>query len=386
MSRSDRKSRKQKAAAGGAPAVPTTGEDARQVMLATARAEEPAAPTIVTRDLARDIATIDAAEWPHRDWPLPAATRGAGFQVVVKRSVLNAINRHGQSTSDVEVCGVLVGNVCRDAAGPFLHVEAAIRGDFAGNSAAQVTFTAETWNHIQGVMEKDHPEQRIVGWYHTHPGFGIFLSDMDLFIHGNFFNLPWQVAFVYDPSSGEEGMFIWRQGKAERADFSVEEDVEKDLVTMPVSAEISAAALADFSRRMQRMEQRQRAVVVAMPFVILIALAWPFVLFTILADRSGSGQPARGGPAKPETKLTELAPAAAATERSAVSAATVPAAAPTTVNLVEAPSAAPTTQAATSQALGTPPETKPAEVIRPGPATSHVGPKVLEPPGERQGQ
>ena len=55
----------------------------------------------------------------------------------------------------------------------------------------------------------------MIGWYHTHPGFGIFLSDMDVFICDNFFNLPWQVAFVYDPLGGDEGNFVWRAGQAE---------------------------------------------------------------------------------------------------------------------------------------------------------------------------
>ena len=36
---------------------------------------------------------------------------------------------------------------------------------------------------------------------------------MDLFIHDNFFNFPWQIAFVYDPLGGDEGSFVWRAGK-----------------------------------------------------------------------------------------------------------------------------------------------------------------------------
>jgi proteasome lid subunit RPN8/RPN11 len=371
MARADKKSRKKKD---------------RDV----ASAEE-AAPTIVTRDLARDVGNIDAAEWPHRDWPAASGEpRGAGFGVVVKRSVLNAVNRHGQSAPNIEVCGVLVGNVCRDAAGPFLHVEAAIRGDFAGGSAAQVTFTAETWSHIQGVMEREHPDQRIVGWYHTHPGFGIFLSDMDLFIHGNFFNLPWQVAFVYDPVSGEEGMFVWREGKAQRGEFAVEEDVEKEIPTVAVSPEIGAAALADFSRRVQRMEQRLRLVAVALPFVILIALAWPFVIFTILADRNGRGQ-APVVDAGRGSKVTEL-PAVTqpvTTRPAAVETVvtTIPASGPTTDKVVEVvvpPATVPSTQAAA--VAGTQPATRPEEspeLIRLGPTTQRGGPKVLEPPGEK---
>ena len=73
-------------------------------------------------------------------------------------------------------------------------------------------------------MDKDHPDARIVGWYHTHPGFGIFLSGMDLFIQDNFFNLPWQVAFVYDPTSEEEGLFVWHAGKSEPEPFLLQED------------------------------------------------------------------------------------------------------------------------------------------------------------------
>src|SRR5207244_1370502 len=54
---------------------------------------------------------------------------------------------------------------------------------------------------------------RIVGWYHSHPDFGIFLSDRDCFIHENFFSGPGQVAYVFDPVRDLEGMFAWQNGK-----------------------------------------------------------------------------------------------------------------------------------------------------------------------------
>ena len=116
---------------------------------------------------------------------------------------------------------------------PYLYINHSIRGDSAENRATQVTFKSETWTHIQSVMERDHADERIVGWYHTHPGFGIFLSGMDLFIQDNFFNLPWQVAFVYDPSSGEEGAFIWRAGASEREPFLIQEDTIEEIQARP---------------------------------------------------------------------------------------------------------------------------------------------------------
>jgi hypothetical protein len=53
----------------------------------------------------------------------------------------------------------------------------------------------------------------IVGWYHTHPTFGIFLSDRDRFIQEHFFSGPGQIAYVVDPVNKTEGVFFWREGK-----------------------------------------------------------------------------------------------------------------------------------------------------------------------------
>ena len=126
--------------------------------------------------------------------------------------VYGAILKHAQESKDIELCGVLVGEVLKDERGPFVSITHSIRGEKAEHHAAQVTFTQDTWAHIHRVMDSAHAARTIVGWYHTHPGFGIFLSEMDVFIHRHFFNLPWQVAFVVDPIAGDEGLFVWRAG------------------------------------------------------------------------------------------------------------------------------------------------------------------------------
>ncbi len=175
-----------------------------------------------------DAARIDASELLARDAPVEAGSRENRFQAVFRRMALEEIHQHGREDTDLEICGVLVGNVYRDGSGPWLYVESVIRGDAAEGQATQVTFKAATWEHIQHEMETKHADKRIVGWYHTHPGFGIFLSGMDLFIQDNFFNFPWQVAFVYDPIGGDEGSFAWRGGKSEREPFLVDETVTID--------------------------------------------------------------------------------------------------------------------------------------------------------------
>jgi proteasome lid subunit RPN8/RPN11 len=166
-----------------------------------------------------------------------------GYQAVLRQSALNQIHRHGAET-DAEVCGVLVGNVYRDEAGPYLYISDIIRGDQATGRSTQVTFTADTWTHIQTTMDQKFAEQRIVGWYHTHPSFGIFLSGMDLFIQENFFNLPWQVALVYDPIGKDEGVFYWRQGRTDREPFLIDNDEPVAVLEPPSTQPIEHPAQA----------------------------------------------------------------------------------------------------------------------------------------------
>jgi proteasome lid subunit RPN8/RPN11 len=186
-----------------------------------------------------DASKVKAEDWPMRPLPGVKSMRSAQYQGIVRRVALDEIHGHGKSVTAVEVCGVLIGNVFQDEMGPYLYVSGAIRGDRASGLAAQVTFTAETWTEIQAIMDRDHPDERIVGWYHTHPGFGVFLSGMDLFIQDHFFNLPWQVALVYDPLGGDEGMFFWKDGKADRQPFLIEEEDTREHA--PTMAEMEAA-------------------------------------------------------------------------------------------------------------------------------------------------
>jgi len=161
-----------------------------------------------------DVADIDLRELPVVGFP--ALHHADRLRVHLEPSVHAAMVAHALENDRIELCGVMLGCLYRDEQGPFLCVTAAIRGEHAGNQSAQVTFTQETWAHIHREMDRRYSGMQMVGWYHTHPGFGIFLSSMDLFIHENFFNSPEQVAFVIDPQSGDEGFFCWREGKVVR--------------------------------------------------------------------------------------------------------------------------------------------------------------------------
>jgi proteasome lid subunit RPN8/RPN11 len=132
--------------------------------------------------------------------------------LVVDSEVVRLIRQHARSSNQAEICGVLVGKD-RDS---LVEVQACIAGANAEEAGAHVTFTQATWEHIYKIKDERYPNLRIVGWYHSHPGFGVFLSEHDTFIHKNFFSSPGQVAWVFDPHSDEEGCFGWANGRIER--------------------------------------------------------------------------------------------------------------------------------------------------------------------------
>ena len=145
---------------------------------------------------------------------MKAKSQSASSQptVMVDSEVVRKIRQHARSCNTIEVCGILIGQD-RDHR---VEVAACIEGENAEGAGAHVTFTQSTWEHIYEVKDKKFPNERIVGWYHSHPGFGIFLSEHDTFIHKNFFSSPGQVAWVFDPHSDEEGCFGWVNGRIER--------------------------------------------------------------------------------------------------------------------------------------------------------------------------
>ena len=129
----------------------------------------------------------------------------------IPREVRESIYDHVFASDDIEVGGVLVGAVDESGTAQVHGMIAALEAE---GSRASVTFTHSAWEQIIEIQERDFPDSpTIVGWYHSHPGFGVFLSEHDMFIHENFFSEPFHVAYVVDPQEETEGMFGWQDGR-----------------------------------------------------------------------------------------------------------------------------------------------------------------------------
>jgi proteasome lid subunit RPN8/RPN11 len=159
---------------------------------------------------APDVRQLAAGDLPESAFP---GGRSQPFRIFFEPAVHEQIWKHATENVAVEICGVVVGKWVRDGVGPYVLISEAIRGEAATNKFAEVTFTHETWAKINEQMDSRFAHLSIVGWYHSHPDFGVFLSDRDRFIQENFFSGAGQVACVVDPVRRTEGVFVWHEGK-----------------------------------------------------------------------------------------------------------------------------------------------------------------------------
>lgn len=215
----------------------------------------------------RDVTTTEKPL--RRNFPGPRGAVAA-LRVAIERSAHAELIAHAKESLNAEICGILAGRVCTDDEGLFVHVEAAIRGTAASQGSTHVTFTHATWNAIHQTMERDHPHLRIVGWYHSHPGFGVEFSEMDVFIQKNFFPSPTQIALVIDPVNGsvavafngERGIEYlpryWVDGREHEA-----KQPAQVAAGTGVSSEPAATSGGGADRKVQALEERVGQLVLA---------------------------------------------------------------------------------------------------------------------------
>ena len=130
-----------------------------------------------------------------------------GRELVLNDAAKDIMDVHVREDTQHESGGVLVGTY--EAATGRIQVKGAIPARKAIGSITSLTFTHDSWDEVNEVKDEKYPNDVILGWYHSHPHFGVFLSEYDSFIQKNFFSEAWQIAYVIDPLLGTCGFFGW---------------------------------------------------------------------------------------------------------------------------------------------------------------------------------
>lgn len=136
--------------------------------------------------------------------------------IYIEQNVYKSIHKYTADKLTNESGGVLVGNVIEELSKVNIIIEGFIEARNCEATPTTLTFTHKTWDYVHTEIDKKYTNMKIIGWIHTHPNYGIFLSENDRFIQKNFFSDSTQIAYVIDPIKKEEGFFFWISGKIER--------------------------------------------------------------------------------------------------------------------------------------------------------------------------
>lgn len=199
----------------------------------------------MNKDFEIEIQDGDVDETPGVQLPTNFLTFGEiendDVKVYIKQDVYKALEKLAVSDTDKELGSILLGEYSQEYGKTHVIISQYIEAKYTDASASTLTFTHETWDYVHSEHEKQYPDKRIVGWQHTHPNYGIFLSNYDLFIQENFFNLPFQVAYVIDPIQKLRGFFQWKNGRIEKLNgYYIYDDVGKPIKIEQIKVEKEA--------------------------------------------------------------------------------------------------------------------------------------------------
>jgi proteasome lid subunit RPN8/RPN11 len=225
-----------------------------------------------------DNSKIEKSVYPDDYKLFGSETEQNELKIFIDEIVLKEIDDYLSSDTSNELGGVLLGNVYKDRNDNlFIVIDSGIRAEHSTSSISRLTFTHETWDYINSVLEEKYPSKKILGWYHSHPGHTVFLSGHDLFIHENFFNLPFMVAYVFDPTINDRAFFSWKENEIKKAaGFYImnPDDTHKQNFTNR-----SFTAKADNKKDNKKFQMNLLWTIVLLNLLLTIILLYNFVTF-----------------------------------------------------------------------------------------------------------
>jgi proteasome lid subunit RPN8/RPN11 len=158
-------------------------------------------------------------QWVDFQYRLDCHASEESLHLLIDAACWEELQKHARHFEQIEQGGLLLGRTSVEQVGStenekeFVWVRQFVGSPIAGD-AVSWRMDADQWGELMASALGRHPGLEIVGWYHTHPGMGIFLSEQDLFIAAHFFPAPYQLSLVIDPIRSLAGAFCMVAGKA----------------------------------------------------------------------------------------------------------------------------------------------------------------------------
>lgn len=114
--------------------------------------------------------------------------------------------RHGRAGVPMEVMGLMLGKFVNDYT---VHVTDVFAMPQSGTGVSVEAVDEVFQTKMMDMLQQTGRDQMVVGWYHSHPGFGCWLSSVDISTQQAFERLnPRAVAVVVDPIQSVKGKVV----------------------------------------------------------------------------------------------------------------------------------------------------------------------------------
>jgi proteasome lid subunit RPN8/RPN11 len=136
------------------------------------------------------------------------------YPLYLSRRAEERIRNHALSRREerLEVLGFLLGDVHTHSGATYTVVTDVATTDLDASSVA-VRFDRGAFEKLFESMDAAGPDKLLVGWYHSHPGHGCFMSERDVETQTTQFPEPHHAAVVVDPIGFEWEAYAMRDGR-----------------------------------------------------------------------------------------------------------------------------------------------------------------------------
>lgn len=145
-----------------------------------------------------------------------------GFDLYLSKLAEEKIRNHAMSRLEprIEIMGLLLGTIYKHGGREYVLARDVVTTDLDA-SLISVRFDRQGFEKLFESVDESGFDYIIVGWYHSHPGHGCFLSQTDIDTQVSMFNRPFHSALVIDPVNMEIETFMVENGRSYHRPFAV---------------------------------------------------------------------------------------------------------------------------------------------------------------------
>jgi 26S proteasome regulatory subunit N11 len=145
-----------------------------------------------------------------------------GFDLYLSKLAEEKLRNHALSglSPRMEVMGLMLGTIYRHREREYVMARDVVTTDLDA-SQVSVRFDRQGFEKLFDSLDDCGFDYIVVGWYHSHPGHGCFLSQTDIDTQESMFGKPFHSALVIDPVNLEIETFKVENGRAMHRPFAV---------------------------------------------------------------------------------------------------------------------------------------------------------------------